>query len=158
MTCPRCGAYSPYNTAQCNRCGAKLLGEGTGEGGKRGRTRRYYRNARKSDWEKKRDSLLTQANDAVDGIMADKTKRIIFLAALGLAVVLLLSSVIGCLSCVCSGCGDSEAGVSQTDAVVSGGALPYEPPADLQAQTSAGDSIGGEYIVTPSDGDTAPPS
>ena len=24
MTCPRCGAYSPKNTATCNRCGRKL--------------------------------------------------------------------------------------------------------------------------------------
>ena len=91
MLCPRCGAYSPYNTSACNRCGAKLNGEVTGE---QPRKRKYYRNARKSEWEQARERLLTKANDTLDGIMADSRKRmILFAAAAALLVVTIVRTV-----------------------------------------------------------------
>lgn len=101
MLCPRCGAYSPYNTAVCNRCGAKLVGDTSGKS----RGRKFYRNAGKSEWEKNREQLLVRMNDTLDGILADKTKRAVLIAVVAAAALLLAAGLIGCASCVCGGCG-----------------------------------------------------
>ncbi len=123
MLCPRCGAYSPYNTSVCNRCGARLSGDGTVD---QPRSKKYYRNARQSDWEKSRDQLLTKANDALDGILADRKKRTILIAAAAAAVVLLAAGAVGCISCTCRSC-ESEP-VSASDVVSSADSSAAELP------------------------------
>lgn len=104
MICPRCGAYSPYNTAVCNRCGTKLLGSKAGKSPRRSRSRQYYRRTRKSDWERSRDEFLTKANDTLDEIMADPKRRMMLIAAVIAVLALLAGSVLGCASCACGGC------------------------------------------------------
>ena len=122
MLCPRCGAYSPYNTAVCNRCGTKLAGEKAGKSPRRSRSQQFYRRAQKSDWEKSRDQLLAKANDKIEGIMADQSKRRLLIGAVIAAAVVLLGSMIGCVSCACGSCacgscacGESLPAVSQSD-------------------------------------------
>ena len=117
MLCPRCGAYSPYNTAVCNRCGTKLAGEKAGKSPRRSRSQQFYRRAQKSDWEKSRDQLLAKANDKIEGIMADQSKRRLLIGAVIAAAVVLLGSMLGCVSCACGGCscGESTPAVSQSD-------------------------------------------
>ncbi len=110
MLCPRCGAYSPYNTAVCNRCGAKLVGDSAGKS----RGRKFYRNAGKSEWEKNRERLLDRMNDALDGILADKQKRLILIVSAAAAALILAAGVFGCASCACGSCGE------QTDIPASG--------------------------------------
>lgn len=140
MLCPRCGAYSPYNTAVCNRCGAKL-GEDTGE---QPRKRKYYRNARKSDLENALDRLTTQANDTLDGIMADKTKRIILFAAVGAVVLAFLLGTVGCVSCACNSCDRSVV----SDADVSEGT---SPSVQEYPEISDSDTISGGDVASSSD-------
>jgi len=123
MLCPKCGAYSPYNTAVCNRCGTKLLGEKAGTSPRRSRSERYYRRVRKSDWEQQRDAFLSRANDTLDGIMADESKRRLLVAAVIAAAVLIIASAVGCVSCACggcTGCSDARPAVSAGDTQDSG--------------------------------------
>lgn len=107
MLCPRCGAYSPYNTPVCNRCGTNLLGKKAGKSPLHSRSERYYRRIRKSDWEQNRDRLIARVNDSLDGIMADRTKRLRLFLAVGGAVLIIILSVTGCTACACGGCGGS---------------------------------------------------
>lgn len=114
MLCPKCGAYSPYNTAVCNRCGTKLLGKNAGKSPRNSRSQQYYRRTRQSDWEKNRDQFLSRANDKLDGIMADRSKRRLLIAALAVAAAVIIGSTAGCISCACGGCG-SCSGCSGSD-------------------------------------------
>ena len=104
MLCPRCGAYSPYNTAVCNRCGTNLLGKKAGKSPRRSRSERYYRRVRKSEWERSRDQMLARANDTLDDIMADKTRRTRFFIIAAAAALAVLLCVAGGISCACGGC------------------------------------------------------
>ncbi len=153
MICPRCGAYSPYNTAVCNRCGTKLLGKNAGKSPRRSRSQQFYRRTRQSDWEKNRDQLLAKANDTLDGIMADREKRKLLIVAVIAAAAVLAGSVIGCVSCSCGGCdgctqsavpavSQSDTGeTAQTGTGSSGGLL----------HNLLGDSESGEDAAGPGD-------
>lgn len=116
MICPRCGAYSPYNTAVCNRCGTKLVGSKAGKSPRRSKPRQYYNRTRKSDWERSRDDFLAQANDTLDEIMADSKKRMMLIAAVIAALAVVAGSTLGCVSCSCDGCaGSGQPSVSASD-------------------------------------------
>jgi len=145
MLCPRCGAYSPYNTSACNRCGAKLNGEVTGE---QPRKRKYYRNARKSEWEQARERLLTKANDTLDGIMADSRKRMILFAAAAVAAIALISGVAGCVSCTCGSCAEGKPVSSPSDTVSLSDTMPGLPEPE---PVSPGDTISGGDALSGSD-------
>ena len=137
MTCPKCGAYSPYNTAVCNRCGAKLHGSDADKDPRGKRAGQYYSRARKSEWERNRDRLLAKANDTIDAIMADKVKRVLLIAAV---IAVLAGAMLGCVSCVCGGCDGcsrevlpavsvSDAGEDQPDEGMSEGSSEETPDA-----------------------------
>jgi len=112
MLCPKCGAYSPYNTSVCNRCGSKLTADASAAASSRpSASRKYYRNARPTEWQKKQAVLIGKANDAIDGMMADRKKRILLLVLVAAAVIILGAGVscVGCMCSECSSCGDSAA-------------------------------------------------
>lgn len=157
MLCPRCGAYSPHNTSVCNRCGAKLTGDNSGE---LPRSRKYYRNARKSDLETALEQLQAKANDALDRILADKTKRIILIFAAAAIAVGLIAGGVSCVSCACNSCADGGTGApagSDTTAQEPGNET--VSGADV---TSGADAVSGGDITSASDAvsasDAQPPA
>lgn len=154
MLCPKCGAYSPYNTSVCNRCGSKLSADGSAKSSGRTVARRHYRNARPTEWEKKRSDLIARANDGLDNILADSKKRIILLAAAAIAALMVLGSAVGCVSCMCGGCAESETtpDPGSTGETSFTDVLPSLPPLD---PVSGADIISGGDAVSPSDEETS---
>lgn len=142
MLCPKCGAYSPYNTDVCNRCGARLAGETEGEPVRR--KSGYYRNASKSGWEKKAESMMTSANDWLDSASADKNRKLILIAILAVAAALMLTCCIGCVSCMCSSC------AAEAD--------PSAPSADVSDSDSGAAVVLPGDAPSPSDADDETPS
>jgi|GEM_PF-1079800 len=153
MLCPKCGAYSPYNTSQCNRCGAKLSGEDADKPARTGFGKKYYRNASRTKWDIDRENLLNRANDALDVIKADKRKRIILIAAAIVCAVILMGLTAGCVSCMCSGCSDCGGSVSSSDAAdvgQSGSVLPSDSDvASHSDAVSASDAVSQSDMHVP---------
>lgn len=148
MLCPKCGAYSPYNTPVCNRCGTSLLGKKAGKSPRHSHSERYYRRVRKSDWEKKRDDLAAKANDFLDSIMSDSDKRLKLLIAAGGAALAIVLSVGGCIACTCVGCGEEEpttvSSSSASDSPFGAGSLFGEEEPASAADASASDATASE--------------
>lgn len=146
MLCPRCGAYSPHNTAVCNRCGAKLTGDPSGE---QPRSRKYYRNARKSDLENAIESLQTKANDTLDSLMATRKGKIILIAVAAAAVISLIGGTVGCFSCACDSCTSTAASNSDISADAPADeseSVPQEIPISGTDITSGSDYVSGSVV------------
>ncbi len=146
MLCPKCKGYSPYNTSVCNRCGAKLTESKESSSSRRIPGRQFYRNARPSSWQQQRSRMTSRANDALDGILADRKKKTVLLAAAALAVLCVVGLVLGCTGCICSSCGQNP-----PPSPVISEQLPPLPPAD---NVSGGDVPSGSDrdVTSPSDG------
>ncbi len=153
MLCPKCGAYSPYNTAVCNRCGSKLSADASAAASSLPSVkRRYYRNARPTEWQGKKAAMIGKANDTIDGMMADSKKRIILLVSAAVAAAVILFTGVSCVGCMCSGCFSCEESAASEDFnrydASSSDVLPALPPLEPVSGT---DSISDSDVISGAD-------
>lgn len=141
MLCPKCGGYSPYNTAVCNRCGAKLIEAlEDKEGRQKVRARSFYKYARKSGAQTKKAELIVKANNLVDRLLPDERKKKIVAAALCLLLAIIIFLIGCCAANSCGGC--AQAGASGSDAVSGGTAAPPSEPINTVSGAETSDSDG----------------